>query len=125
LAPEDGQSVPFQQVLLHWEEVAGASHYRVEVASDTTFRDQLLHQRRLIVPEKRLTHLEEGNYYWRVSRVNLEGFLSGWTRPRRFLVRQDTTAPSVVVEAPEQGAVLRTQPVVIHGTVERGVKLTF
>jgi hypothetical protein len=124
LAPEDGQNVPSQQVLLRWEQVPDASHYWVEVASDTTFRDQLLHQRRLSVPEERLTHLDEGNYYWRVSTVDSTGFPSGWSRPRRFLVRHDTTAPYVVIAAPEQGAVVRTQDVVIQGTVERGVKLT-
>lgn len=124
LAPEDGQSTPPRQVVLRWGEIEGADHYWVEVASDPTFRTQLRHQRRLSAPEERLMNLEEGNYYWRVSTVDPAGFPSAWSRPRRFLVQQDNSAPYIALDTPQQGAVLRTQSVLIKGAVEEGAKLT-
>jgi hypothetical protein len=76
LAPQPKQvlrTARFDQEFL-WSPVAETEGYRLEIARDATFFDVVLETRTGPEPTARVTVLEPGTYFWRVSAVSSDGF---------------------------------------------------
>jgi hypothetical protein len=57
-----------------WMPVPGATAYRLEIASDEGFIDLAAERKVGPEPTVRITGLEPGTYFWRVSALNANGF---------------------------------------------------
>ncbi len=123
LEPADGQLLTTAAVQLRWGAVENAQSYRLEVATDDTFRRMLLFDPDLEADGEQLQELAEGDYYWRVAATDNEGFPGTKSRVRQFRVRYDRAAPYLAVLEPAEQSVLRVSPVVLRGVAERGARL--
>ncbi|MBI5528501.1 MAG: carboxypeptidase regulatory-like domain-containing protein [Deltaproteobacteria bacterium] len=89
--PANGAVKVSASVMLGWDAVTGASQYRVQVASDSTYGamvvDQTLSQNTLDVSPA------DGTYYWHVNAIDAAGNQSGFSGSRSFT--KDTTPPKV------------------------------
>lgn len=103
---------PPPKLTFQWAPVAGASEYRLVVASDPAFQSIVL-DRRLTTPSLEFGRLAMGHYLWRVSTIRdrVEG------RPSSALaldIVRDGTPPRLVVKFPE--GVVQSDRCTVTGT---------
>lgn len=96
ISPID-QSVTTVKPALSWEAVTGATAYRVQLsASNTMFpllwpaSDDLIH----VVSVDPDVTLIDGNYYWRVRAIGINGKEGDWTDIQQFRISSTSQAPA-------------------------------
>jgi hypothetical protein len=88
-SPTDGSMVGFigdTKVNFDWTDVTDPSgvYYDLQIATDANFKDIVVQQSGLAVPEYKSTKAEalpHGEYYWRIRAVDGAGNTSDWTAP--------------------------------------------
>ncbi len=120
LLPADGNAIPFReqppQIRFSWESPPYATSFRLQIASDRTFKN-ILFDRRL--GENLFTHgnLKKGVYFWRVSSIR-DGLEGKPGKATRLEVKQSIAPPPLKVTFPS-GTVMEDR-FVLRGSTSRG-----
>jgi hypothetical protein len=115
------------EVALRWGQVAGAGHYRLQLARTALFSSLVLDKPDIRATSVRLPGVGEGTWYWRVAAVDAAGMPGGFSEIRRFKVEgaheraaDDRTPPPLsIAEFLPSGHLL-----IINGRTEPGALLT-
>jgi len=114
-------------VELAWDEVQGASRYRLQISSQPLFASPEVDLPAVQTTTATLPNVQEGGYYWRVSAVMGDGRVSLFSTPRRFKVMSAQVAQHGDVAPPalrvDDFLVFASQ-VIIRGHTEPGALLT-
>ena len=100
LAPVDGYCSTSQTVLFWWEELEGASNYRIQVAKPSFDSIEQLIMDSLVVGDKISLYLQAGNYQWRLRAENSAYFSQYMTRNFTILSSEDLSSQSVNLISP-------------------------
>lgn len=114
LAPADGLTLKNQSVILSWEAIQNATHYRVQVSTPNFENaEQLVVD--TLTEETGLTHTFEDNktYQWRVKALNDFEETDYNSRTFRMQTTADLTAETVVILAPSNNASLNNANVTL------------
>lgn len=123
-APED-DSVAFNAAVeLAWSDVAEAAGYWLEVALDPAFDRMTMSRWGVAAPRAQLDALDIGTYYWRAIALDKFGLPGMRSHVRRFHVRIDQSPPFLIIEEPEEGAIIRAARVRLHGETEAGATVS-
>lgn len=92
--PDDAFEAVAAPPLLGWAPIAGAAHYRLQIAKDANFNDlveEVLPQFVNYAPwQGQVTAMPMGTYYWRVRAESAPNVaLGGWSEVRRFNLSKD------------------------------------
>lgn len=124
LVPTDATLVYAPQVELSWDPVDGAVSYWLEVSDNAAFKGIVAQTRDLAEPRDKIDGLPEGNYFWRVSAMDADGFPGTRNKGNSFRIAHDREPPLLVLYEPAQGETLHRTPAVVTGIVEIGSTLT-
>lgn len=85
-SPADGEKIGGGEVTLSWQNVPGASGYKVQVSTDAEFTQLLSTGEDPSGNSLKVTIGETGTYYWRVQALPPEGLTkaSSWSEARSF-----------------------------------------
>ena len=122
-APENNATLFNRQVDFKWQAITAAQHYWLEISRDKSFTNVIVNAN--TIKSNVFTTLlpGNGNYYWRVAAVSVDGFPSRFSERGFFSVSKDTTAPFLQLAAPEEGAIVRESFARVSGTTEKDAKL--
>lgn len=85
-----------KEVLLSWDDKAGSSSYKVQVAKDAEFQEIVL-DRKATTPSERTLPLGVGEYHWRIKGEHPERASSPWSLVQTFVVKDGSKAPTAPV----------------------------
>ena len=93
--PSSGSSTTDSTPLLGWEDITGASYYRVQLSTDSSFvSDPIVDDDQLSASGKEVdTVLDPSTYYWRVCTQNSDGVWSPWSSPWRLDIDLSSLVP--------------------------------
>jgi hypothetical protein len=95
-------------VQFEWTPVANARTYRIRISRNPFF-SSLVIEKRVAVPQLRVSGLSEGAYYWVVQAVDAKGKESTESEKNRFQI--------IAKGAPNLGLPLELEPFFQHGHV--------
>ena len=94
LTPRDGIALDTGQPFIAWSSIQGASFYRLQLASDAAFSQDLLDVSGLVNNNFRpVEALPAGQYYWRIQSVDANRGKSAFSASRTFTVRPASKQP--------------------------------
>ncbi|RMG19174.1 MAG: hypothetical protein D6729_05880, partial [Deltaproteobacteria bacterium] len=110
------------EIEFRWSRLPIADRYRIVIAADPDLSEIAYTG---LTRDPRLVHnaLRTGTYYWTVHTVDAAGLESPPAPPWRLTVAQDRKPPRLVIRAPEEGAVVQADRVVVEGVTEAGAKV--
>lgn len=106
------------KIELQWTANDKAALYWVEIASEKTFRNLVVNEKKIDQNTFSFFIAEEGIYYWRVAAIDREGFPGPKSKSIFFKLQKDTKAPYLILTQPEKGSVIKENPVKISGKTE-------
>jgi hypothetical protein len=110
IAPHDNATEQPTTITLSWSSVFSATHYRLQVSTQSNLRTLILHDSTITSTSRQLTQLEQGvTYFWRVSARNAEGE-TPFSVTRRFTTSGLLTIAPIPT-GPQQGAINVRSPV--------------
>ena len=123
VAPQDDEVAFNADVELSWGVVGDAAGYWLELAYDPGFRRMVQSRWGLTDLRYDAGALDMGTYYWRVAALDKFGLPGERTDAWRFHVQTDVTPPYLSIVGPDEGAILRAEPIRLQGESEPGVLL--
>ncbi|HWP82733.1 MAG TPA: glycosyl hydrolase family 18 protein, partial [Bacteroidota bacterium] len=124
-APTNGATGVTTNVALSWNPSSGASSYRVQVSTSSSFASLITDQQNLPGTSFSPTGLASSTqYYWRVNARNTIG-TSAWSDTFTFTTSspRDTVPPTITITAPQSGATI-SGVVTLSATASDNIKVT-
>ncbi len=95
LSPVNGATGQSTSLVLSWNAAAGAGHYWLQIAADTSFSTIIIGDTAIAATSKQINYLASGTeYYWRLKALNSSGE-SGWSSVWNFTTASAQTPPAV------------------------------
>jgi hypothetical protein len=98
LLPLSGAILTSPGVELSWYPVAGATQYRVQLASDIAFTNPAIDQA-VTSPPLKLDQLASGDYYWRVQAIAADGSTASFSQPNAITIVSKSSAAHLAAPA--------------------------
>ncbi|HWB39097.1 MAG TPA: Ig-like domain-containing protein [Candidatus Saccharimonadales bacterium] len=102
VAPADTANTNANPVTFSWNSAAGATGYKVQIATDAGFTNIIANPATASTSVQR--SLSDGTYYWRVRATRSNTATSAFSTARSFTV--DTSAPTVNITSPSNNALV-------------------
>ena len=111
----DGAILDVDDITLAWYAVAGATSYRLQVATDHSFQ-KIVEDRVVPEAEARLGPLARRDYLWRVASIGADGLEAAFSEAHGF-----TVDDGIVAAAPPAGTIVeaRYAPAAVAGPARR------
>lgn len=123
--PEDNEKIFQHNATLTWSPVVHAVRYWLEIAFDPAFQRSVVNHWGIIPePYFSVSYLESGVYYWRVAAIDSSGLPGAMSNVRRFVLQSDVDAPYLMIASPEEGHIIRLNPIRVAGATEHSAALT-
>lgn len=123
-APDDESVVFVRTPEISWSDVDGSAGYWLEIGADQNF-DRIVDSQFGLAEARYVTEeLMEGDYFWRVSALDVFGLPGDRSATYRFTVTPDKTPPYLKLEAPASDVIFRQAEVEFIGESESDAEVT-
>ncbi len=121
--PAEEATVYNETTTLTWSPLDGVDQYRVETAKDRQFRELTRSASGIQLAQFELEDLSDGDLFWRVAGVAINGVAGHPSAPRMLTVAIDHDPPFLSLHQPQDGAIVREGSVEVAGVTETGMQM--